>query len=64
MALSSKTVLGGVLVSDIFDRRPTGIPAIWEGERIYVLEPDWKLTEMICEDNITFNDLKKAGKEQ
>jgi hypothetical protein len=36
----------------------------WEGERIYVLEPDWKLTEMICEDNITFNDLKKAGKEQ
>ena len=36
----------------------------WEGERIYTLEPDWKLTEMICEDNITFNDLKKAGKEQ
>ncbi|MBZ5645124.1 MAG: hypothetical protein LAO19_20380 [Acidobacteriia bacterium] len=36
----------------------------WEGERVYVLEPDWKLTEMICEDNITFNDLKKAGKEQ
>jgi hypothetical protein len=36
----------------------------WEGERIYVLESDWKLTEMICEDNITFNDLKKAGKEQ
>jgi hypothetical protein len=36
----------------------------WEGERIYVLEPDWKLTEMICEDNITFNELKKAGKEQ
>jgi hypothetical protein len=36
----------------------------WEGERIYQLEPDWKLTEMICEDNITFNDLKKAGKEQ
>jgi hypothetical protein len=36
----------------------------WEGERIYILEPDWKLTEMICEDNITFNELKKAGKEQ
>ena len=36
----------------------------WDGERIYQLEPDWKLTEMICEDNITFNDLKKAGKEQ
>jgi hypothetical protein len=36
----------------------------WEGERVYVLEPDWKLTEMICEDNVTFNDLKKAGKEQ
>jgi len=28
------------------------------------LEPGWKLTEMICEDNITFNELKKAGKEQ
>jgi hypothetical protein len=43
---------------------PKAYTKIWEGERIYVLEPDWKLTEMICEDNITFNDLKKAGKEQ
>ena len=36
----------------------------WEGERIFQLEPDGKLVEMICEDNITFNNWKKAGKEQ
>ena len=43
---------------------PKAYTKTWEGERIYLLEPDWKLTEMICEDNVTFNDLKKAGKEQ
>jgi len=43
---------------------PKAYTKTWEGERIYQLEPDWKLTEMICEDNITFNELKKAGKEQ
>jgi hypothetical protein len=43
---------------------PKAYTKTWEGERIYKLEPDWKLTEMICEDNITFNELKKAGKEQ
>ena len=26
--------------------------------------PTGQLAEMICEDNVTFNDLKKAGKEQ
>jgi hypothetical protein len=36
----------------------------WEGQRTFQLEPDWKLVEMICEDNVTFNELKKAGKEQ
>jgi hypothetical protein len=36
----------------------------WEGEREYIYEPDWKLVEMICEDNVTFNDLKNQGKEQ
>lgn len=36
----------------------------WEGEREYEYEPDWKLVEMICEDNVTFNDLKNQGKEQ
>jgi hypothetical protein len=33
-------------------------------ETIPQLEPGWKLTEMICEDTISFNELKKAGKEQ
>jgi len=36
----------------------------WEGEREYEYEPDWKLVEMICEDNVTFNELKKQGREQ
>ena len=36
----------------------------WEGEREYEYEPDWKLVEMICEDNVTFNELKNQGKEQ
>jgi hypothetical protein len=36
----------------------------WEGERQYEYEPDWKLVEMICEDNVTFNELKNQGKEQ
>jgi hypothetical protein len=43
---------------------PKAYAKTWEGERVYVLEPDWKLTEMICEDNVSFNELKKAGKEQ
>lgn len=36
----------------------------WTGYREWEFEPGWHLTEMICEDNITFNDLKNAGKEQ
>jgi hypothetical protein len=43
---------------------PKAYTKTFEGERVYQLMPDWKLTEMICEDNITFNELKKAGKEQ
>jgi hypothetical protein len=43
---------------------PKAYTKTFEGERIFQLEPDWKLVEMICEDNITFNELKKAGKEQ
>jgi hypothetical protein len=54
-----KTLVVHITIDD-----PKAYTKTWEGERIYELEPDWKLTEMICEDNITFNDLKKAGKEQ
>lgn len=34
------------------------------GSRDLILEPGWPITEMICEDNITFNDLKNQGREQ
>jgi hypothetical protein len=34
------------------------------GFRELELEPGWPLTEMICEDNVTFNTLKNEGKEQ
>ncbi len=52
------------LVVQITIDDPKTYTKTWEGERIYQLEPGWKLTEMICEDNVTFNELKKAGKEQ
>lgn len=53
------TLLVRITVED-----PKTYTKTWEGELIYRLEPTWKLTEMICEDNVTFNDLKKEGKEQ
>jgi hypothetical protein len=34
------------------------------GYRELEFEPGWHITEMICEDNITFNDYKNQGKEQ
>ena len=34
------------------------------GFRELELEPGWPITEMICEDNITFNNLKNQGREQ
>ncbi|HVB54969.1 MAG TPA: hypothetical protein VNE63_00860 [Candidatus Acidoferrales bacterium] len=36
----------------------------WSGYRELELQPGWHITEMMCEDNYTFNDLKKEGKEQ
>lgn len=36
----------------------------WSGFRELELEPGWRLTEMVCEDNFSFNDLKNQGKEQ
>lgn len=43
---------------------PKAYSKTWHGFRELELEPDWHLTEMICEDNITFNNLKNQGKEQ
>jgi hypothetical protein len=34
------------------------------GFRELEFEPNWHITEMICEDNITFNSYKNEGKEQ
>jgi hypothetical protein len=34
------------------------------GYRDLELQPGWQITEMMCEHTYTFNDLKKAGKEQ
>ena len=52
------------LVINITVDDPKTYTKTWEGERAYEYEPDWKLVEMICEDNVTFNDLKNQGKEQ
>ncbi len=33
----------------------------WGGHAIYELKPDWTLGEMICEDNVTFNEMQKKS---
>jgi hypothetical protein len=53
------TLLVHITVDD-----PKTYTKTWDGELTYQLEPTWKLGEMICEDNVTFNELKKEGKEQ
>lgn len=49
---------------DITVDDPKAYTKTWSGFRELELEPGWHVTEMICEDNITFNDLKSQGKEQ
>ncbi len=49
---------------DITIDDPKAYTRTWSGFRELELEPDWHLTEMICEDNVTFNNLKNQGKEQ
>ncbi|PYU17922.1 MAG: hypothetical protein DMG30_29810 [Acidobacteria bacterium] len=43
---------------------PKASTKTWPGFRELEFEPNWHNTEMICKDNITFNDLKNQGKEQ
>ena len=43
---------------------PKAYTKTWSGFRDLELEPGWHITEMMCEDNYTFNDLKNQGKEQ
>jgi hypothetical protein len=33
----------------------------WGGHAIYELKPDWTLGEMICEDNVTFDEMQKKS---
>ena len=49
---------------DITVDDPKAYTKTWSGFRELEFEPDWHITEMICEDNITFNNLKNQGKEQ
>ena len=49
---------------DITIDDPKTYTKTWSGFRELEFEPEWKITEMICEDNVTFNDLKNEGKEQ
>ena len=37
----------------------------WGGHEVFELKPTWNISEMICEDNVTFSDMQKkteAGK--
>lgn len=49
---------------DITVDDPKAYTKTWSGYRELEFEPGWHITEMICEDNITFNDYKNQGKEQ
>jgi hypothetical protein len=49
---------------DITVDDPKTYTRTWSGYRELEFEPNWHITEMICEDNITFNDYKNQGKEQ
>jgi hypothetical protein len=49
---------------DITIDDPKTYTKTWSGFRELEFEPEWKITEMICEDNVTFNELKNEGKEQ
>jgi len=49
---------------DITVEDPKAYTRTWSGFRELEFEPDWHITEMMCEDNYTFNDLKNQGKEQ
>jgi hypothetical protein len=49
---------------DITVEDPKAYTHSWSGFRELELEPGWHITEMMCEDNYTFNDLKNQGKEQ
>ncbi len=49
---------------DITVDDPKTYTRTWSGFRELEFEPNWHITEMICEDNITFNDYKNQGKEQ
>ena len=31
----------------------------WGGQLIYQLRPGWTITEMVCEDNVTFDEFLK-----
>jgi len=33
----------------------------WGGHAIYELKPDWTLGEMVCEDNVTFDEMQKQS---
>jgi hypothetical protein len=37
---------------------PKPYTKIWSGFRELEFESDWQITEMICEDNVSFTDLK------
>jgi hypothetical protein len=54
----------GKLRVDITVDDPKTYTRTWSGYRELEFEPGWHITEMICEDNITFNDYKNQGKEQ
>jgi hypothetical protein len=49
---------------DITVDDPKTYTRTWSGYRELEFEPTWHITEMMCEDNITFNDLKNQGRER
>lgn len=51
------------LQDDLTIEDPKAYTKPWSGHLVFRLKPDWKITEMVCEDNVNFNQfLEREGK--
>lgn len=51
------------LQDDLTIEDPKAYTKPWSGHLVFRLKPDWRITEMVCEDNVNFNQfLEREGK--
>jgi len=56
-----KRVSHDTMTIDTTINDPKAYTKSWGGHAIYELKPDWTLGEMICEDNVTFDEMQKKS---